>query len=259
MCVALIAEVYRREVGGLACTALLALLANYASPDGDGIFPSKPTMAAALGTTKPTVIAALRDLMRDGLVREVGERRIGTGLLKEYAIDLDQLTSRPLTPAAAREEERRNRSKSFTGKAALPVKELDPTGKAPLPQGASSFTQPVREQVREKKKGANTRQAKPAVFDFACPDGVDPRDWDGLLANRKAKQIPPTEAAHRGILRILDQGRSRGLDPGRLVADAAMRGWCAVFLPNDRQARVTTSVNDDPLVQRLRAGRGEDG
>ena len=64
---------------------------------------------------------------------------------------------------------------------------------------------------------------------FPCPDGVDPVDWDGLKANRKAKRASLSEGAHRQILTKLSRWSNDGWPPGPIVAAAAERGWTTVF------------------------------
>lgn len=64
---------------------------------------------------------------------------------------------------------------------------------------------------------------------FSCPDGVDPIDWRGLLANRQKQRAPMTESAYRQICKKLDGWARQGWPPGPVVAAAAERGWRTVF------------------------------
>lgn len=88
---------------------------------------------------------------------------------------------------------------------------------------------------------ADTKQDEPKgskarVAEFPCPADVDPVDWAGLVANRKSKRAPLTEAAHRGIVRKLDAWEREGWPPGPIVANAAERGWTTVFETDEMKA-----------------------
>lgn len=124
----LISEAYKRRIDGLARKSVMVLLADKASDDGTGIWASKQTMADELGTSKQTIIATIKALIADGLVCEIGQRRNVNGYTVEYAINVAALKALPLVSAHA------DRSSSFTGQAASPVKRDDPTGQAALPK-----------------------------------------------------------------------------------------------------------------------------
>jgi hypothetical protein len=62
-----------------------------------------------------------------------------------------------------------------------------------------------------------------------CPENVDPIDWAGLIANRKAKRAALSEGAHRQIVRKLEGWARDGWPPGPVVAYAVERGWTTVF------------------------------
>lgn len=70
---------------------------------------------------------------------------------------------------------------------------------------------------------------------FPVPDGCSPDDWRDLLANRKSKRLPMTEAAYRKLLRDLAEQADDEWPPGRVLAHAAERGWAAIFDPRESQ------------------------
>lgn len=88
-------------------------------------------------------------------------------------------------------------------------------------------------------KGSSEHSAHP----FPCPPNVDPVDWAGLVANRKAKRAPRTEAAHRGIIRKLDAWEREGWPPGPIVAAAAERGWATVFETDEMKGKANGKAN----------------
>lgn len=83
----------------------------------------------------------------------------------------------------------------------------------------------------EANASPSTARAKPDPFPL--PDGVDPIDWDGLKANRKAKRAALSPGAHRSIVKKLDGWKRDGWPPGPIVAHAAEMGWTSVF-PTDQ-------------------------
>ncbi len=133
-------EVCKRLLGSATRKAVLALMADKASDYGTGIWASKQTMADELEVSKQTVITTIKGLLADGILIEAGHRRCANGYLVEYAINLQALRLLPLVKAHAKD-----RSSSLTGQAALPVKEIDPTGQAALPHQSNCLTQTIQE------------------------------------------------------------------------------------------------------------------
>ena len=76
------------------------------------------------------------------------------------------------------------------------------------------------------------REAKP--FDV-IPDGVDPAHWRDFLANRKAKRLPNTETAYRGVLRKLSALVDEDWPPGRLIEAIVEKGWGGIYDPREEQ------------------------
>lgn len=75
----LTSEVYKRQVGNIARNAVMVLMADKASDDGSGIWASKQRMADEIGASKQTVIATIKALIEDCLLREHGQRRCANG------------------------------------------------------------------------------------------------------------------------------------------------------------------------------------
>ena len=76
------------------------------------------------------------------------------------------------------------------------------------------------------------REQKP--FDV-CPDGVDPAHWRDFLANRRAKRLPNTETAYRGVLRKLAELTNDEWPPGRLMQAIVEKGWASIHDPRNEQ------------------------
>jgi hypothetical protein len=79
---------------------------------------------------------------------------------------------------------------------------------------------------RDSSREASTRR-------FPCPAGCDPADWRDLLANRRTKRLPMTEAAYRKLIRDLAAQADAEWPPGKLLAHAAEKGWAQIFDPRD--------------------------
>ena len=76
------------------------------------------------------------------------------------------------------------------------------------------------------------REAKP--FDL-CPEGIEPAHWRDFLANRKAKRLPNTETAYRGVLRKLAELTNDEWPPGRLMQAIVEKGWASIHDPRNEQ------------------------
>jgi len=96
-------------------------------------------------------------------------------------------------------------------------------------------------------KASNARK-RAAVF--PCPDGVDPIDWEGLKANRKAKRAALTEGAYRQITGKLDRWHHAGWPPGPVVAYAVERGWTTVFETDEMKGQANGATSRPGTQQR---------
>ena len=84
----LCSEVYKRQLGTLTRVAVMALLADKASDNGEGIWSAKQSMADELCTTKQTVISTIKGLVADDLLREVGHRKCQNGYLEVNLVNV---------------------------------------------------------------------------------------------------------------------------------------------------------------------------
>lgn len=206
----LISEVYKRQTGGLARNAVMVLLADKASDDGTGIWASKQRMADELGTTKQTVIATIKALITDGLLREDGQRKSPNGYTVEYAINVAALQALPLVAA--------HQSSSTTGKAASPVKHVDRSNDV-TPPVKQLDPNPPKPPVYGLSDDKPKRASAPAV---PCPPDVNEQVWKDFVQHRRSKRAAITETALAGIKREADKA---GWTLNAALTECAARGW----------------------------------
>lgn len=177
----LISEAYKRQIGNMARKAVMVLLADKASDDGSGIWASKQRMAEEIGASKQTVIATLKALTDDGLVREAGKRKCTNGYTIEYAINVKALKALPLVKSHVEDQ-----SEDLTGQIIAPVKDADLTGQIVLPDQSEDLTQTLLNPPEPTKK--HRRQA------HAIPDGWMPKDFTpGTKCREIVDGWPPGE------------------------------------------------------------------
>lgn len=90
------AAVQRRVVGSATRKAVLLYMADKAADDGSGIWTSKANIARDLELSRRAVQMAIAELIRDGLVLEVGQRECKHGYVVEHTIvtgTVDKLVS----------------------------------------------------------------------------------------------------------------------------------------------------------------------
>lgn len=179
----------------------LAECADRASAEA---FPSLASLIEFSGLNRKTVIAALDALCARGLISDTGECVGRTKQIKVYRLHLETV------PETERSQKRN--SSTFSAE-----------------QSQKRNPEPVREQPPTKATPSTEKRAPAKRDEFPCPEGVDPVDWQGLIANRKAKRAGLSEAAHRQITNKLQTWASAGWPPGPIVAHAAERGWTSVF------------------------------
>jgi hypothetical protein len=122
--------------------------------------------------------------------------------------------------------------------------EADPRQTRGTEQRREEYKKDIPSESKD-SSGARTRKADP----FPCPDGVDPIDWDGLKANRKAKRSALSIGAHRQIMTKLEHWAVDGWPPGPIVACAAERGWTTVFETDEMKAGAHKNGNAHQIQQ----------
>lgn len=188
----LTSEVYRRQVGNIAHTAVMVLFADKASDDGSGIWASKQRMADELGGSKQTIIATIQSLIAAGLVKAVGERKSPNGYTVEYAINVKALRALPLVKSHAVDQ-----SEDLT----------QTTLNHPKPYNSSKSV--------KAKASANLDQV-------SKPNGVNDQVWSDFIAHRKAKKAPVSKTALTGVQREADKA---GWSLEAALTEIVVRNW----------------------------------
>lgn len=210
-----LAWAFKQEVKSSSVKFTLVALCECANYKTGRITPSIAHLCEITGQNRKTVIANIAELERAGLIADTGERCGRTGQIKVYS---------PVFGTVPKVEQSQKRNSSVSGRKQSQKRDTEPSLEP------SCSTEP---------KGSSEHSAHP----FPCPPNVDPVDWAGLVANRKAKRAPRTEAAHRGIIRKLDAWEREGWPPGPIVAAAAERGWATVFETDEMKGKANGKAN----------------
>lgn len=139
--------------------------------------------------------------------------------------------------AADRERKRRQRG-TVTGQSRDTGGTVTVTPSLSLPPNENNSNPPTH---THPDMTTRARKADP----FPCPDGVDPVDWDGLQASRKAQRKPMTDGAYRQICKKLKTWGDAGWPPGPIVATAAERGWLTVFETDEMKGQGNGRSHND--------------
>lgn len=91
------AAVQRRVVGSATRKSVLLYMADKAADDGSGVWTSKANIARDLELSRRAVQLAIQDLIRDGLIIEVGQRDCKHGFTVDYAIAPQAVDNLPST------------------------------------------------------------------------------------------------------------------------------------------------------------------
>lgn len=83
-----------------------------------------------------------------------------------------------------------------------------------------------------------TRKA-PAGDEFPRPEWADADVWRDFLSNRKRKRLPNTATAYRGFLSDIAKLATDEWPPGRLLEHAAMKGWGAIYEPDEMKEQTS--------------------
>lgn len=221
--------VQRRKVGSPTRKAVLMFMAACASDDGSGVWTSKQSMADDLEMGKRTVQVCIDDLVKDGLIAEVGRRACRNGFTVEYRINLTAVQALPetrdnsVTRAAPAPQE--------TSVAPAPVQHVHVTRAAPAPQDV----QDVHPNHTGTVKEPSVSKARNALMTVLRPETAE-----AFIAHRKAKRSPLTEHAANLIAKNL----AGHPDPDAVVERSIMQGWTGVF-PESAVARIIPKLPKD--------------
>lgn len=209
---------YSRRLGSPVRKAVMVYFAERASDNGEGVWASKSSIAAAVECGRSTVIRTINDFVEEGLLRVVGERRCRTGATIEYAINLDALAS--LEAVSTHE----------TCPAAGPVPERDPSqsGTRPVPQRdpypSRSGTQTIIGTIKEPSVSNNAREIRDTLLRWAGTEAVD--SFIAYRRKQKGKALSLTAAKRlaASLKIIFDSGG----DTDDALGLAEERGWQTV-------------------------------
>jgi hypothetical protein len=201
----LISATYKRDLRTPMRKSVMALFADKASDDGTGIYASKQTMADELCCSKQALLDTIKAFILEGLLVEVGKRRVANGFTVEYGIVVDALEALPLVKCHADRAARQ--SISSTGQPAGPVNDLD---------RSTSLASPVQQ--------VDPNPPEPTSPEASPPPKRVRRSSEKLQHFRLPADWKPIRFADDSVAReIVDR---RGKDWAR-AALASFRHWAA--------------------------------
>lgn len=154
-------DVRAHTVGCGICKSILLDLADYASKDGTGIWPSKDTIARSTEFSLRTVQKHISELVARGLISEAARRKCSNGYTTEYRINLDAVLSLPHSQnkgAGARELKPTNDSEAIDAEGE-PVQRTHPTPAQGAPQEVQELHPNLKKTIKE-----------PIVLDSSSPE-----------------------------------------------------------------------------------------
>ena len=174
-------EVIERYPDGGGKKLMLMVLANFASPTGDNIFPSNSTAAALACVSESQARRIKKELVAERILLKVGESRGGRASLEStqrYRIDLERL--RALPPLAGKRcdtagpETDTPRADATPSTSATPRMDATPSANARDPShGCAAPLAPVRPNPLVTTN--NHQGAAEIAADAAPPSGEHPR------------------------------------------------------------------------------------
>ncbi|WJS83556.1 helix-turn-helix domain-containing protein [Paracoccus sp. TOH] len=124
------AKVHKKVFGSATRKSVMIYFADKASDGGEGIWASKTTIAAELEMHRATVIRTINELVAEGILIVVGDRRHRNGATVEYDISLEAVERLPEVELPRSEPAPREAGNASTRSAALPVAQRYPSHSA---------------------------------------------------------------------------------------------------------------------------------
>jgi len=213
MSVRVMSAVFESRILGPVERLVMLALADHAD-DAGRCYPSNARLQDRTGLSERAVRANIRKLEDAGFLAIA--MNAGQGGANVYIVRPDG------APNAPRHE--------------MPPGTPRPTPRHMVPVGGAPYApKPSRTINTSVSKDTSVKRVKP--FAFECPTGVDPVDWQALIANRKQKRAALTEGAYRQIINKLERWSNDGWPPGPIVANAAERGWTTIFETDEMKGK----------------------
>lgn len=205
------AKVHKKVFGSATRKAVMIYFADKASDGGEGIWASKTTIAAELELARSTVIKTINELVADGILIVVGDRRHRNGATVEYDISMVVVDRLPDVELPRSEPTPGRGDCGPTRPGAGPVRQADPSESRTLPvrepdiMMSESRTQTILEPSLN-HTGAGAREAMPAP--------------ETLVAFERFWQAHPKPKQRERTLALWLAAKKSGVATQRIIAEA---------------------------------------
>lgn len=205
------AKVHKKVFGSATRKSVMIYFADKASDGGEGIWASKTTIAAELEMHRATIIRTINELVSDGILLVIGDRRHRNGATVEYDICMAAVERLPDVELPRSEPTQRAPQDGLTRRTARPVAESDPSHSATLPvaQGDTMMSHSATQTILKPSKNPSRAGAREA-------DGVS----DALVAFERFWQEHPKSRKRERSLELWLGAENTGVDLLSIISEA---------------------------------------
>ncbi|MEL7445078.1 MAG: hypothetical protein AAGK02_04610 [Pseudomonadota bacterium] len=150
----LVTLLYKHKAGSMLRKSVLVAMADRANDDGTGVWISKQRIADEIEASRQGVVNAIKGLIADGLLVEVGERKCANGWTMEYTLGVEAIAALPIRTVKA------DPSKSVgVNKVSRPPNHVGVTPQPGVGDPPTQFTQTVHNRPEPSPIGESVRDA----------------------------------------------------------------------------------------------------
>lgn len=203
------AKVHKKVFGSATRKAVMIYFSDKASDGGEGIWASKTTIAAELEMHRATVIRTINELVSEGILIVVGDRRHRNGATVEYDISMCAVDQLPDVELPRSESVPRTPKDDLTRRTTRPVAEGDPSHSATLPVALCNtmMSHSATQTILEPSKNHTG----------AMDVGIGP---ESLLAFQRFWEAHPKMGNRDRTLALWLAAEKSGADPQRIISEA---------------------------------------
>lgn len=167
------AIVHKKIFGSSTRKSVMIYFADKASDNGEGIWAAKSTIAAELELHRATVIRTINELVEDGLLIVVGDRKHRNGATVEYDISLPAVDCLPDIELPRADPPQRALDDGLRRRTGRPVAQRDPSHRA-TPPVAQCDTMTSHSATQTILKPSNNLTRTPARGEGTdpCPESI---------------------------------------------------------------------------------------
>lgn len=219
-----------REAGTSSKKLVLLVMANFCNVFGEA-YPSYAYLEQVTELNRKTIIAAIQQLVADGLLRDTGRRMGSTGQVIVY--ELTEFKNSPVFGTLRNAVKQSQKERVTVPKT-----------------GHGNLRKPNKEKNTKKDAQGFFTESGSGIMVHALPEWLPRESWQAWNRHRLELRKPMTETAAVRTMAKLEKFYNEGHDPVQIIDLAIERGWQGIYATEEtRLKKQKTTDKGIPVLE----------